>query len=45
MYCSVGKMATEVKFVKELPKKFKCSICTHLLDTPVLTEMLWTAFL
>ena len=28
----------EAKFVKELPEKFKCSICTNLLDSPVLTE-------
>ncbi len=28
----------EPVFVKELADKYKCSICTNLLDTPVLTE-------
>ena len=28
----------EANFVKELLEKFKCSICTNILDTPVLTE-------
>ena len=28
----------EPAFVKELADKYKCSICTNLLDTPVLTE-------
>ena len=28
----------EPVFVKELDDKYKCSICTNLLDTPVLTE-------
>ncbi|XP_064389747.1 TNF receptor-associated factor 5-like [Halichondria panicea] len=28
----------EPAFVKELSDKYKCSICTNLLDTPVLTE-------
>ena len=35
------KMATctpGAKFVKKLLEEFKCSICTNLLDTPVLTE-------
>ena len=36
----------EPVFVKELADKYKCSICTNLLDTPVLTECCaWTAFL
>ncbi len=28
----------EPVLVKELADKYKCSICTNLLDTPVLTE-------
>ncbi len=29
---------SEPAFVKELADKYKCSICTNLLDTPILTE-------
>ncbi len=28
----------EPEFVRELAEKYKCSICTNLLNTPVLTE-------